>query len=183
MLSDVWNLLRSRDSAKSWSMLIWNKFVNPRLACFSWRLMHRKTPTEIWAKTRGWSLASRCHNCLDEEENDLHLFFFRPLAQQFWLWMLSLCGTSLLPPLSASSIWHSIAKGRDVSEKKCAAAIFLHAISVLSTLRNDSKHKSLQPSLKKAQSLFQVRLQNLVASVPDMASSVMPHPVLQCNMR
>lgn len=95
LLSDAWNLLRSRDFAKSWPVLIWDKFVNPHLACFSWRLMHRKTPTEIWNKHRGWSLAPRCHNCLGEEENDLHLFFICPQAQQFWHWMLGLCGVPI----------------------------------------------------------------------------------------
>lgn len=33
-----------------WTGLIWNKFMNPRLACFSWHLFHRKIPTKSWAK-------------------------------------------------------------------------------------------------------------------------------------
>eukprot|EP00268_Persea_americana_P029314 TRINITY_DN28361_c1_g1_i2.p1 TRINITY_DN28361_c1_g1~~TRINITY_DN28361_c1_g1_i2.p1 ORF type:complete len:121 (-),score=18.88 TRINITY_DN28361_c1_g1_i2:222-584(-) len=91
---------------------------------------------------------------------------------------LSLCGVTLIPPLSASTIWQSIAKDRVVPGRKCASAIFFHAISGLWTLRNYSKHNCQQPSLKKAKSLFQVRLQNLVALVSGMASSLTPHPIL-----
>lgn len=61
-LYEAWNLLRTTNIVKSWSRLIWNKFVNSRLACLSWHLMHRRTPIEDWAKHKWSSLASRCHN-------------------------------------------------------------------------------------------------------------------------
>ena len=44
-IKEAWNLLRTRENETLWSGFIWNKMINPRLACFSWRLMLRKTPT------------------------------------------------------------------------------------------------------------------------------------------
>eukprot|EP00268_Persea_americana_P022154 TRINITY_DN2203_c0_g1_i19.p1 TRINITY_DN2203_c0_g1~~TRINITY_DN2203_c0_g1_i19.p1 ORF type:complete len:116 (-),score=15.14 TRINITY_DN2203_c0_g1_i19:705-1052(-) len=60
---DAWHLLRIKATELPWTSLIWNKFVNPRLAGFSLRLPLRKTPTNSMAKNRGSQLASRCYNC------------------------------------------------------------------------------------------------------------------------
>lgn len=45
-LKSAWHLLRLRANSLPWIILIQNKFVNPRLAVFSWLLLHRKTPIE-----------------------------------------------------------------------------------------------------------------------------------------
>eukprot|EP00268_Persea_americana_P034048 TRINITY_DN3367_c1_g2_i10.p2 TRINITY_DN3367_c1_g2~~TRINITY_DN3367_c1_g2_i10.p2 ORF type:complete len:140 (+),score=28.23 TRINITY_DN3367_c1_g2_i10:1115-1534(+) len=99
-------------------------------------------------------MASQCYNCLSEEESDLHLFFSCKLAQQLWNWMPSPFGTQQLPPLSASFIWKSLSNGSDASGRKCAAAIFLHATSVLWFIRNDLKHNSRKSSLERAKKIF-----------------------------
>lgn len=163
-LREAWNLLRTKAAETTWYGLNWNKFINPRLACLSWRLMHRKTPTNFWAKQRGWSLASRCYNCLCGEESDLHLFFSCNLANQLWHRLPSPYGVQPSSPFSASAICTTLATDRDVLGRKFAASIFFHAIFVLWSLRNDSKHNSRKPSLERAKLIFMDRLKWQVRS-------------------
>eukprot|EP00268_Persea_americana_P027438 TRINITY_DN26813_c0_g1_i6.p2 TRINITY_DN26813_c0_g1~~TRINITY_DN26813_c0_g1_i6.p2 ORF type:complete len:182 (+),score=20.95 TRINITY_DN26813_c0_g1_i6:4651-5196(+) len=99
---EAWNLLRSSQAGVNWLGPVWNKLMNPRLACFSWRLLHRKPPTDLWAKQRGWAIASRCYLCLSNEEDNLHLFFYCPLALQLWRWILSHGVNSPILPVCAS---------------------------------------------------------------------------------
>ena len=130
-IKEAWNSLRTKGTTTPWSGLIWNKLVNPRMACFSWKLMHRKTPIESWAKQKVQSIASRCFN---DEESDSHLFFSCDLAIQLWNWILNLYGVHHPPLHYASDIWATLAKGKDVLGRKCAAAIFFHSIFVLWSL-------------------------------------------------
>lgn len=150
--------------------------VNPRLACLSWRLMHTTTPTEEWAKREGWSPPSRCHNCFSDEESNLHLFFSCPLAQKLWRWLLNFCAARLPNPISASSIWYSLAKAGDA--RNCAAAIFLNAIFILWQLRNESKHSSREPSLERAQAVLLDRLKGLNIYAIGRNSTPPTHPIL-----
>ena len=113
-LTIAWNLLRTKAAETSWSGLNWNKFINPHLACLSWFLLHRKTSSDNWAKLRGWSNASRCHNCFSDEETDLHTFFSCNLAQLFWHWLLNPLGALLSSTLSASAIWKIIVADGEV---------------------------------------------------------------------
>lgn len=161
----------------SWSGLLWSKYISPRLSCLSWRLLHGKTPTDFWAKLKGWSLASRCYNSLNGEESDLHLFFLCKLAQQFWHWLLRPYGAVPSPPLTASFIWKTISIGRDVSGRKSATTIFFLAISVLWSLRNDYKHSSKQPSLEKAKHLFLDRLRGMAISATGSSPNEQMHPI------
>ena len=73
-LNEAWHLQRTRATALPWTALIWNNLVHPRLACFAWRLLLRKTPTDHIAKIRGFHLASRCHIYHQSDESDHHLF-------------------------------------------------------------------------------------------------------------
>eukprot|EP00268_Persea_americana_P012881 TRINITY_DN15545_c1_g1_i1.p1 TRINITY_DN15545_c1_g1~~TRINITY_DN15545_c1_g1_i1.p1 ORF type:complete len:203 (-),score=27.55 TRINITY_DN15545_c1_g1_i1:1412-2020(-) len=141
-LKATWNLLKTSATKLPWTGLICNKFVNPRLACFSWRLLHRKTPTDYLAKNRGSYMASRCYNCLFSEESDHHRFFFSNMAQPLWYWLLKPCGIPPSFPLTATAIWGGISADRDVSGRKCSAAIFFHAISILWLHRNDLEHNN-----------------------------------------
>ena len=124
-IKEAWNSLRTRATITPWSGLIWNKLVNPRLTCFSWRLMHRKTPTKSWAKQKGWSLASRCFNCLNDEESDCHIFFSCDLAFRLWNWILSHYGVHPPPLCSASDIWTILAKRQRCPRKKVCSCCFL----------------------------------------------------------
>ena len=72
-LKSAWNTLRSSREAIVWSGLAWNKIINPRLSCFSWRLLLRKTPTDTLVMHTGCSMASRCYSCYTDSESDLHL--------------------------------------------------------------------------------------------------------------
>lgn len=175
----AWSILWSRAAVVPWTGLIRSRLFSPRLACLSWRILHRKSTTELWAKLRGWSLASRCHSCFSFEETDSHLFFSCSMAQQLWSWILILNGTSPPSPLSASVIWSALAKDRDVlGKEKWVATIFFHNIFILWTLRSDSKHNKKKPSLGVAKLLLIDRLKELVSSLPGALLASTPHPTL-----
>ena len=80
-LKGAWDTLRSREAVVEWHGLVWNKLTNPRLSCFSWRLLLRKMPTDFWAMQKGCSMASRCYSCHSYGELDLHLFFTCSIPQ------------------------------------------------------------------------------------------------------
>lgn len=164
-LKAAWNLLRSSTAEVKWASLIWNIFVSPCLACFSWRLLHRKTPTDCWMEFKGIQLASRCYSCFRVEESDVHLFFEYLLAQQLWSWLLSLMGLSLSSPLFPSVIWVAIAHDGNVPRRKIAVVIFFHAISVLWFLRNESKHSNRKPSMPRVKIIFLDRMKGLASSM------------------
>ncbi|RWR90879.1 putative receptor-like protein kinase [Cinnamomum micranthum f. kanehirae] len=82
----------------------------------------------------------------------------------------------MLPsPLSASVIWKTITEDGHVSGRKCAVAIIFHAIFVLWSLQNDSKHNNRKPSLERAKLILLDRLKGMVASVPSLNSNL-PNP-------
>ena len=75
--------------------ILWNAvMINPRISCLGWRLLHRRTPTQDWAKSIGVHLASRCILCCREEESDLHVFFTCYFASNIWNWLIATSGSS-----------------------------------------------------------------------------------------
>ena len=142
--------------------------------------MHRKTPTDTWAKHIGHSLASRCPNCLSAEKDDQHLFFSCSFAHQFWCWLFSSNGVRLLLSRSAPAplLWFLVAKDRDASGRKSSAAILFHAISVLWTIRNEAKHLNKSPSLNRAKRFLVDRLKDLATSHFGTNHPLPCHPIL-----
>ena len=156
---------------------MWNNLISHKLSCFSWRLLLWKTPTDSVAMQKGCSLASRCYSCHSYGESDIHFFFSFDIAQQLWHWLLGQGGTSLAPPLSASSVWAALVQGIDVKGRKSAAIIFLQAIHAHWFIRNEAKHHSKSPSLMKTQMVFLDRMRGTLSSVS--GSKIPPHPVLR----
>ncbi|XXG86601.1 hypothetical protein AAC387_Pa11g1463 [Persea americana] len=138
------------------------------------------------------SLASRCFSCFSSEETESHLyfscfsseetesplFFSCNLAYQFWFWLLSIIGS--VPPshLSPSFIWEAIAYDGDANGRKCATAIFFHAISILWSLRNGSKYQGRKRSLQRAKFLFLNRLKGMAISQLVLIHPLPAHPIL-----
>lgn len=139
----------------------WNYFIHPSLACFSWRLLHRKTPTDIWAKSKGIKLASICPIRLSSEESDLHLFFSCSLAYAIWSWLLS---------TTAGTIWSVLSLGREGFGRKCAVTVFFHAISFLWLFRNDSKYNGKKTSFSRAKTILVECLKEISKHPPSLSS-------------
>ena len=55
-LKSTWDSLRSLAAKVDWHKLVWNNLISPRLSCFNWRLLLRKTPTDSMAMQKGCSL-------------------------------------------------------------------------------------------------------------------------------
>ena len=141
-LKAAWDLLLSRASPPPWTDLVWITVVNPHLACFAWRLLLRKTPLDLLAKSRDSYMASRCYSCHLWEETDSHLFFFCRLANVFWSWLLNLCNSPPPVPLFAAAIWKVLYKVGGVSGRNWAVAFFFHGITTRWLLRNNAKHNN-----------------------------------------
>ena len=67
----------SHSNHVKWAKAIWSPDIPlpPPRSIVSWRLMHRKTPTDYQLSLRGISLASMCSCCSKAQETSLHLFF------------------------------------------------------------------------------------------------------------
>lgn len=139
---------------------LWNYFINPSLACFSWHLLRRKTPTDILAKSKGIKLASRCPIRLSSKESDLHLFFSCSLVYAIWSWLLS---------ATAGTIWSVLSLGRE-GFGRSAVTIFFHAISFLWLLRNDSKYNGKKASFSRAKTILVECLKEISKHPPSLSS-------------
>ena len=148
------HLLRTSAAGLSWTGLIWNKYVNPQLAAFSWRLLHRKTPIDFMAKNKGCSMASGCHNCHLSEESNYHLLCSCNMVNALWSWLLAPCGSTLPAPTSAVAIWEVVSLGGDASGRQLVAAVFFHAICILWLFRNDPKHNGRKSTIECAEVIF-----------------------------
>ena len=137
----------------------------------------QETPTDLWAMKKGISMASRCYSCHSNGESDLHLFFSCSLAQQVWLWLLSLQGTPPTTPLSISSVWATLVKGVDSHGRKTAVAIFFQVIYTLWFSRNEAKHRSKRPSLVKAQMICYDSFRGMFSS--PLGTRIPSHPILR----
>ncbi|XP_020598229.1 uncharacterized protein LOC110037842 [Phalaenopsis equestris] len=80
----------------SWANCVWNKFLSPSMAFFSWKLFYGFIPTDDILKIKGLRGPSRCCLCKTEEESLHHLFFECSNVQQFW--------NLLLPKLKLNTI-------------------------------------------------------------------------------
>ena len=143
-----------------------------------WRLLKRKTPTNIWAKPKGISLASKSYNCHSNAESDYHSLFQCNLATSLCKWLFSLEGISCPNNPSVEFIWTALCIGRDDYGKKSAAAIFFHLFSILWTFHNDSKFNNIKPSLPSAKSLFKERISNLLGTLADRINVQQLHPLV-----
>lgn len=125
----------------------------------------------------GCSMASRCYSCQRDNATNLHLLFSCSVAHQLWHWLLSQEGFPPAPPFSASSVWSALAKGVDGLGLKTAAAIFFQVTNTLWFLRNEAKHHTKMPSLKKAQLVFQERIIGMFRS--SLGKAIPSHPILR----
>ncbi|XXG48919.1 hypothetical protein AAC387_Pa02g3239 [Persea americana] len=145
-LKAAWNLIRSRAPKLHWPSLIWNGFSHHTTCCFGWRLMHNRTPTELRLKRLGYSIASRCNLCCQEEDSADHLFFSCDLAISLWRWILSAASSQTPIPFFASSIWMSLTRGNDKEGTKIMAAIFLSVSPATWKARNATTFEHTPPT-------------------------------------
>lgn len=111
--------------------------MSPRISCFIWRLLHKKTPTQNWTQSIGANLAPKCALCCVNEESE-HLFFSCDFAKSLWRWLLSSVSITSPLPNSATYIWTAILIGRNASEAHWTALVFSHTIYFIWIDRNDT---------------------------------------------
>ena len=91
-LQQAWQLVRSRAAPVNWAPLVWNNLISPGISCLIWRLLHRRTPTQNWARSIRVSIPSRFALCCNNEESELHLLFSCTFSISLWSWILSFIG-------------------------------------------------------------------------------------------
>ena len=84
------------------------------------------------------------------------------------------------PPAStsAAAIWEVISNVGDVSGRKWAATIFLHAISIVWLLRNDAKHNNWKSTLERAKVIFEDQIKGMIISLSAVKVTIYPHLIL-----
>ncbi|XXG68333.1 hypothetical protein AAC387_Pa06g1445 [Persea americana] len=135
-LKAAWHLIRTRANPLVWPAFIWNGICLHKVSCFGWHLMHNKTPIELRLKRLGFSLASRCSICYQDEESTGHLFFNCVQAKALWSWVCHSAQIAASCNFSASSIWEVLSRGNDEAGRSHMAAIFIYVIFFMWKARN-----------------------------------------------
>ncbi|KAJ6802965.1 uncharacterized protein M6B38_366310 [Iris pallida] len=90
-----WDYYRIRNTPSSWSKFYWNKFIQPRVGAFLWRLSRNAIPVDARLVSMGFQLASRCSCCANPELESIdHLFVRSETATKVWKHFAQTC---LLP--------------------------------------------------------------------------------------
>ncbi|KAD4180076.1 hypothetical protein E3N88_28667 [Mikania micrantha] len=99
--------------------IFWLKWVPPKVLCLVWRLSLNRVPVLVNLGSRGIQLQSlRCPLCLLEDEDEEHLFFRCPLAQEIWRRISWWAGVDFVYSGSIHNILTSIRDGSVVGFKK-----------------------------------------------------------------
>lgn len=93
-----WDLYRNHHPKDTWSKFYWNKFIQPKVGAFLWRLSRNAIPVDSRLLSMGFKLASRCTCCENPDVETIdHLFVSGELAYRTW------CHFSHIFHLSTSS--------------------------------------------------------------------------------
>ncbi|KAJ6806640.1 uncharacterized protein M6B38_361025 [Iris pallida] len=80
-----WDYYRTRHPIIPWSKYYWNKFIQPRVGAFLWRLSRNALPVDTRLVSMGFHLASRCSCCANPDVESIdHLFVLGETAARVW---------------------------------------------------------------------------------------------------
>ncbi|KAJ6837666.1 uncharacterized protein M6B38_120160 [Iris pallida] len=80
-----WDHYRIKFPIDSWSHFYWNKYIQPRVGAFLWRLRRNAIPVDARLLSMGYNLVSRCSCCENPETETLdHLFVLSETASTIW---------------------------------------------------------------------------------------------------
>ncbi|XP_019423314.1 PREDICTED: uncharacterized protein LOC109332721 [Lupinus angustifolius] len=86
-LQAAYNYIRPNASHMTWCRTIWSDSIPPSKSFTTWRLFHRRMPTDENLQLRGCSLVSMCNLCNHRSETSDHLFLLCPFAVDLWQWI------------------------------------------------------------------------------------------------
>jgi ribonuclease HI len=143
----TWERIRSKDNHNKALQTQWSPNIPPKHSILGWRIYHRKIPTDLNLKSRGFNITSKCYHGCSDEETDIHLFWNCNLASQVWREILKWLG---MDPFHANSGRHliNIWSNSAPTVKKTHIAIILSTItfSNLWQARNDKKDRGINTS-------------------------------------
>ena len=132
--------------------------MNPRLSCFSWRVLYRRIPIDDWAQKIGINLSSVCSLCNLGSGSICLLFFFScPYAIELWSWILKAAGfnsTCFTPPY----LWPSLSSGCDKLAKQGMTVVFFSNIYVIWKTRNEDRFLNKLSSQQVSRRLLWIQL-------------------------
>lgn len=83
--TSFWDNQRQRHPIDRWSIFYWNKFIQPRVGAFLWRLSRNAIPVDARLISMGFKMASRCTCCVNPKVETLsHLFLSGETASRTW---------------------------------------------------------------------------------------------------
>ncbi|KZV52526.1 hypothetical protein F511_26356 [Dorcoceras hygrometricum] len=93
------------------------------MSLFAWRWVQRKIPTDDILKIRGFSMASKCQ-CCDQEESFAHIFFSGHTATQVWSHFLAIDLAFSSPPILADGASKTGGNPEAIFKNACPSSYF-----------------------------------------------------------
>ncbi|XP_019460143.1 PREDICTED: uncharacterized protein LOC109359903 [Lupinus angustifolius] len=134
-LQAAYNYIRPNANHMTWCKAIWSDSIPQSKSFTSWRLFHRRMPTDENLQLRGCSLVSMCSLCKVSSETSDHLFLLCPFAVDLWHWIggifhIQIDNSSLAAILSRCNLqWSPQIKG-------VLAAAIVHTVNTIWHCRN-----------------------------------------------
>ncbi|XP_019442267.1 PREDICTED: uncharacterized protein LOC109346983 [Lupinus angustifolius] len=119
----------------TWCRTIWSDSIPPPKSFTTWRLFHRRMPTDENLQLRGCSLVSMCNLCNLSSETSDHLFLLCPFDVDLWHWIgdtfhIQIDNSSLAAILSTCNLHCS------PQIKSVLAAAIVHTVNTIWHCRN-----------------------------------------------
>ncbi|KAF1877242.1 hypothetical protein Lal_00012013 [Lupinus albus] len=127
--------LKPEDAEIHWCKKIWSASIPPSKSFTTWRLFHKRLPTDDNLQLRGCLLASKCSLCNMNAENSSHLFLTCPLAVQLWGWLGSIFQINL-DTSTIDSIFSACNGQWSPQVKGVLIAAIIHTINTIWFCRN-----------------------------------------------
>ncbi|KAF1886785.1 hypothetical protein Lal_00046022 [Lupinus albus] len=127
-------------SLPSWCKIIWSNSIPPSKSFTTWRLIHKRMPTNENLMSRGCSMASKCSLCNINAESSEHLFLACPFSTTIWQWLSGIFGI----PLNLTSI-ENMLKACNLhwspQLKEVLAACIIHSVNIIWFCRNQLRFR------------------------------------------
>ncbi|KAF9617054.1 hypothetical protein IFM89_033159 [Coptis chinensis] len=81
--------LRHKGHTVWWHKVLWNSYINPKVATIAWKICLHCVATDKGLKRRGFKIASKCYVGCAAEGNINHILWECEFAKGLWTWLSS----------------------------------------------------------------------------------------------
>ncbi|XP_019451878.1 PREDICTED: uncharacterized protein LOC109353979 [Lupinus angustifolius] len=137
-LKEAFSFIVQPTNPRNKCKILWSDSIPPFKSFTSWRLLHRKMPTDENLQRRGCNLASICSICKSNFETSNHSFLECYFVVSLWQWLSSILHTQL-DISSIEAIFSYYNKKRSHLLKVVVVAAIIHTANIIWFCRNHSR--------------------------------------------